>query len=235
MESLLDFAGGPLFRFSFAIMGLGLIRLIVLSIINGYEAKAKGADKAIPNAYVKKMTIGFLLPIRAFRVKPFYSAISILFHIGLIFTPLFLLDHIMLFDSSVGFSWTGLALPKAVADYLTVITIITALSLLVIRVSNKYSRFLSRKQDVIWPILLIVPFITGFVCANFSISTASYNAFMLFHLISANLIFILIPFTKIAHCVLLPFGQWITARAWKFPSDAGEKVVMSLGKEGEQL
>lgn len=235
MESLLEFVSEPLFRFSFAVMGLGLVRLIVLSVINGYEAKAKGADKAIPNAYVKKMTIGYLFPIRAFRVKPFYSAISILFHIGLIFTPLFLMDHILLIDSSIGFAWTGLALPKIVADYLTIITILTALSLLIIRISNRYSRFLSRKQDVLFPLLLIVPFITGYVCANYSISTSSYNVFMLVHLLSANLIFILIPFSKIAHCVLLPFGQWITARTWKFPADAGEKVVLSLGKEGEQL
>ncbi len=235
MEELLNFAKGPLFRFSFAIMILGLIRLFALTIINGLSAKTKAKDKAIPGNYVKKFTLGYIFPFRAFRKKPVYSVISIIFHFGLLLTPILLIDHNLLFDSSIGFSLLGISISKGVADFLTILTIISALLLLTLRLSNETSRFLSRKQDFLWLILLIIPFSTGLVCAQIAVNPSTYNFFMFIHILSGCAIFILIPFTKIAHCVLLPLGQWITARAWKFPPEAGEEVEISLGKQGEKL
>lgn len=235
MNEFLEFAMGPLFRFSFAIMCFGLLRLVYLTLANGFEAKSKGSDKVIPTGYVKKMTLGFIFPIRAFRKKPFYSVVSILFHMGLLITPIFLFDHALLFSNSIGFSWLGITLSKSIADLLTIITIITGIVLLFMRASNKMSRFISRRQDYLWLVLLVIPFFSGLICAQFSVKPSTYDFFMLIHVLSGCLIFILLPFTKIAHCVLLPFGQWITARAWKFPADAGEKTIITLGKEGEPV
>jgi nitrate reductase gamma subunit len=235
MDNLLEFAKGPLFRLSFAIMALGMIRLIYLSIINGLEAKAAASDKKIPMKYIKKLTFGFLLPIRAFRTKPLYSFVSILFHIGLLITPILLFDHALLFENSLSFSWVGITLSKEVADALTILTIVAGFALFLLRSSNNASRKLSRKQDFIWPILIIVPFITGFVCSNATLGPDAYKAFILIHILIAELIFILLPFTKIAHCVLIPFGQWITARSWKFIPQGPEQVTIALGKEGEKL
>ena len=235
MNELLEFAKGPLFRFSFAILCLGLLRLLLLTLINGFEAKSKGSDKNIPSGYVRKMTIGFIFPIRAFRKKPFYSVVSILFHLGLLITPIFLFDHALLFDNSIGLSWLGITLSKPIADILTIITIIAGLLLLIMRAGNRISRAISRKQDYLWLVLLIIPFFTGLLCAQFALSPDTYNLFMLLHILSGCLIFILLPFTKIAHCILLPFSQWITARAWKFPAATGDDVAITLGKEGEPV
>lgn len=235
MESLLEFARGPLFRFSFAVLILGLIRLVVLAIINGLEAKGRAKDTKIPKHYVRKLTWGYVFPFRSLRVKPFYSIISILFHIGLLATPLLLWDHAWLFEVSTGLGWTGITLGHETANWLTIITLVTGILLLLLRASTKESRFLSRKQDFLWPILLLIPFVTGYICANSAIEPATYNGYMLVHVLSGNIIFILIPFTKIAHCVLMPLSQWITARSWKFPPEAGEQVAMSFGKENEEL
>lgn len=235
MEELLAFAKGPLFRFSFAIMLLGLGRLLILTVINGFEAKSKAKDKQLPEHYVRKLTIGYVLPIRSLRVKPLYSVVSILFHVGLILTPLLLFDHALLFKESIGFSWIGISLAKETADFLTILTIATAFILLIMRATSKTARFLSRAQDYWWLIILTIPFATGLVCSQTAVSPDAYNAFMLVHILSAEIIFIMIPFTKIAHCVLMPFGQWITARSWKFAPEAGEEIVASLGKEGEKL
>lgn len=235
MEELLDFVKGPLFRFSFSIMILGLIRVFFLSLINGFEAKQKAKDKTIPKNYVTKMSLGFLFPLRAFRTKPFYSIVSILFHIGLLFTPILLFDHALLFQNSIGISWIGLTLSKQVADWVTILTVITGITLLILRVSNRASRFISRKQDYLWPLLLLIPFISGFVCSQVETTPDTYNIFLLIHILGGCLIFILIPFTKIAHCILLPLSQWVTARAWKFPQDTGENVLKELGREGKSL
>lgn len=235
MDALIEFAKGPLFRLTFAIMLLGLFRLIVLSIINGLEAKGKAKDKAIPLNYVRKLSWGFIIPIRSLRVKPLYSIVSIIFHIGLILTPILLFDHNLLFENSIGFSLIGLSLSKNVADILTIVTVITGLILLIMRASTKESRFLSRKQEYLWLVLIIIPFLTGIIISQTSVSPDTYQFFFLLHLLSGALIFVLIPFTKIAHCVLMPIGQWITARSWKFTHEGGEFVTISLGKEGEKI
>ncbi len=58
---------------------------------------------------------------------------------------------------------------------------------------------------------------------------AAYQSLMLLHVYSADLIMLLIPFTKIAHCVLAPLSQVVTAMAWKFPAGAGDRVAATLG------
>ncbi len=235
MSEWLEFAKGPLFRFSFAVMLLGLARLLFIAIRDGFEAKAKARDKELPSAYVRKLTVGFVLPIRAFRVRPVFGFISVVFHIGLLATPILLFDHNLLFQRSIGASLIALSLPKNAADVLAAITIISATLLLLTRIFDEKTRFISKKQDYLWLILLLIPFVSGFVCANLDVSPSAYNYFLLAHILSGEIIFIAIPFTKIAHCVLAPLSQWITARAWKFPPEAGEKVLESLGKEGEKL
>lgn len=52
---------------------------------------------------------------------------------------------------------------------------------------------------------------------------------MLIHIFSANLIMVLIPFTKVAHCILIPLSQFVTGIGWKFPLGAGDKVIETLG------
>ena len=48
MDALLDFATGPLFRLTFAIMLLGLIRILILDLYGMYEAYRRAGDKTIP-------------------------------------------------------------------------------------------------------------------------------------------------------------------------------------------
>jgi nitrate reductase gamma subunit len=52
---------------------------------------------------------------------------------------------------------------------------------------------------------------------------------MLLHLLSANTVMLLLPFTKIAHCVLQPMSQLVTALSWKFVPGAGDRVAATLG------
>jgi hypothetical protein len=52
---------------------------------------------------------------------------------------------------------------------------------------------------------------------------------------SANIVMILVPITKISHCVLLPLTQLVSEVAWHFPPDAGSKVAAALGKEGDPI
>ena len=230
MQSLLDFFSGPVFRLSLAIMVLGIIRIVFLTLYGAFRAYLRAGDKTLRWKYIFRYTIYWLFPVnKIFKYRPLYSIVSIIFHIGLILVPLFLLSHIQLWEKSLGVKWISLS--KYWADLLTLTTIITGLILLIVRLSTVSSRFLSRKQDYIWPVLLIIPFITGYLGTNAGLNPTAYQILMLLHFISADIIFILIPFTKVAHCILIPFSQLVSAQGWRFPANYGYEVAKTLGRE----
>lgn len=234
MERLLDFAGGPLFRLTFAIMVLGLLRVLLLDIWGMIEAYYRAGDKKIPWGLTILRTFEWIVPVkRVMHRRPVYSVVSILFHAGLLVVPIFLFAHVQLWESAIGIGW--ITLSPTWADILTITTIVFGLILLVMRSANAGSRHISRKQDYIWPTVLIVPFITGLVCSNLAISPAAYQAFMLVHILSAEAIFVMIPFTKIAHCVLMPLSQMVMVLAWKFPARVDDDVCETLGKKGAKV
>jgi nitrate reductase gamma subunit len=231
MAALLEFVRGPLFRLCLAIMLLGLARILFLDILAVFKAYKKTGDKKMPWRLIISRTWEWIFPVKRlsnnFQV---YSVLSILFHIGLILVPIFLFAHIQLWKESIGISWP--ALPYSWAFWLTISTIVFAVALFAGRLVIKQARMLSRKQDYLWLILLLIPFVTGFICANLNISPQSYQFFMLVHILSGELIFILIPFSKIAHCVLAPFSQVVSALAWKFPPETDDDISTTLNKKG---
>ena len=231
MEALLEFTKGPLFRLTFAIMVLGLLRILFLDLVGMYEAYRKAGDKCIPWKLTIGRTLLWLFPVkRVFNHRPLYSIFAILFHIGLIVTPLFLFAHVQLWKSALGFGW--FSLPREWADILTFIALGGGLAIFIGRVGWRKSRAISRKQDYLWPLLLIIPFITGYFCMHSNLTPRAYDICMLIHILSAELIFVAPPFTKIAHCVLQPLSQLISVLAWKFPASVDEDVCATLNKKG---
>ncbi len=234
MEQLLEFARGPLFRLTFTIMVLGLARILIIDIIQAIEAYRRAGDKNIPWKNVIIDSLTWLIPVkRIYRNRPVYSIISILFHIGLLLVPIFLYAHVILWQDYLAIPW--LTLSYEWAYWLTILTIVAAAGLLIGRIASNSSSYISRKQDFLWPVILMVPFVTGFLCAHAGLGPKVYQVSMLVHILTAELIFILIPFTKIAHCVLMPLSQVVVAIAWKFPADTDEKIAVTLNKKGEPV
>lgn len=231
MQSLIDFARGPLFRFCFTIMSLGLLRAMLLDIYGIYKAYRRAGDRQIPWNLVLSRSLEWAFPVRKlFKEGDVYSFVSVLFHICLIVAPVFLFAHIELIRNSIGIMWPSLSFK--LEFWLTLSAIILLSCLLILRLAKRSIRFLSRREDYLWLILLLFPFTTGFVCANINISAGLYQFLMAVHILSADLIFVLIPFTKIVHCVLAPFSQLVDVLAWKFPGRSDEDIAMTLNKKG---
>ncbi len=228
MDAWLDFGRGPLFRFCFVLMILGLGRIFILSIIGLVENYRRNPDKIVPYKELINKTFSWLLPVnRLWKKRPAYSTVSFLFHVGLILVPLFYGAHVLLWKKSVGFAWFSIS--QTLADVLTIAVIVGGIVLFLMRALYSPARALSRKQDYIWPLLLVIPFLTGYICAHWIISPGAYQWMMLIHIYSANLIMAMIPFAKIAHCMLLPLSQLVTSLSWKFPAGAGDRVIETLG------
>jgi hypothetical protein len=230
MEQWLEWARGPVFKFAFLLMVLALARNVVVEAVEIILAIRRAGDKNIPYKVVFKTTIDWLIPFKKMGVnRPVYSVMSVVFHVGLILTPIFLLPHIELWERGLGIAWPSI--PHALADALTLVTIAAAIGLLAGRLSNRESRRISRVQDLVIPAMLVIPFITGFFAMHPAWNPADYNLVMFIHVMSANVIFVMIPFSKLGHIVLLPATQLVSEVGWRFPAESGDDVARALKKE----
>jgi len=233
MESWLEWARGPAFMFALTFMVLGLLRHVVLTAWEVARAMQRAGDKTMPYRKVCVTTLKWLFPIGKVRDRPLVSLTSVAFHVAVIVVPLFLAGHIALVSRGLGVSWP--AIPNALASALTVIAVVTAVALVIQRLASGPTRALSRFQDYALPLIVAVPFASGFLVMHPATNPLSYEAMLFVHVMSANLVLVLTPVTKLSHIVLLPSVQLVSEVAWHWPPDAGSKLAVALGKEDEPI
>jgi nitrate reductase gamma subunit len=233
MDLWIDMARGPLFRISLVIMVLGLGYRLGVTVVQIITAWHRASDRRLPAGDIAAATIGWLLPIRLLRSRPVYSAASFLFHVGVIVVPLFLVGHVALLSGVVPPGWPSL--PPMLADFLTLSCIAALLVLLAGRIVVRPARKLTRPQDVLVLLVLVLTVGFGFFAAHPTTSPFPARAMVLLHVLGGDLVLIMIPTTKIAHCVLYPFTQLLFQLGWHFPADTGRHVAIALRKENEPV
>lgn len=154
-----------------------------------------------------------------------FSTISYLFHVGVILVPVFLIDHIVLWEKLLGFNLPAISI--GLADFLTLFTIACTLVLLGFRIFGRRQRAMSRHMDYVLLLLILIPFTTGYMASHPNVNPFRWEPVMLIHLLSAELLFVIIPFTKLAHIVLFAFDR-ISAVHWQLRPGAGDKVAKAL-------
>jgi len=230
MESVLQFAKGPLFVFTFTFMVLGLARHVLLNAVQVFECVRRLSYRQFNVRENLKQLVSWLFPFNHIRRhRPFVSACSFLFHVGLLIVPLFLVEHIALWLGAISFGWPAIPLP--LAELLTLTTIVTGVILLLVRVLDRNASALSEPIDYFLLLAILAPFVTGFMALHPWLNPLSYNAMMLIHVLSAELVFVLLPTTKLAHSVLFAFDRFSSEVFWKMPVGAGAKVARELRGE----
>jgi nitrate reductase gamma subunit len=234
MQTLIYFGRGPLFRFAVAVAVLGLLRYAVLSAWGVRQTLRKAGDKRLVFGQVILRTFVMLNPVRYFSGNRWlYSLISAAFHVGLILVPIFFLGHVRLWRRGIGIGWP--ALPGSVADVLTILTLATGVLLFIGRASSRASRGISRPQDWLLPPLIAFEFLTGYLLAHPGSNPFGLDLTTLVHVGVGDLLLLVTPFTKIAHCAMLPFSQLVLEMAWRVVPGVGHDVLKTLGKEGQPI
>jgi nitrate reductase gamma subunit len=229
----LEWARGPAFIFSFSFMILGLVRHLALTFWEISRAWRRAGDKTLPFRQIGQSTLQWLFPAGRILQNPLFSLTSMVFHIAILVVPVFLAGHVALWLRSTGLSWPPI--PNALADVLTIVAVMAALALVVQRLSAKSTRALSRFRDYALPLIIALPFVSGFMVMHPAYNPFSYSAVLFVHVMSANLVMVLIPLTKLTHAVLLPGVQLVSELGWHWPADAGSRLAVTLGKEGEPI
>ncbi len=233
MESWLEWARGPAFLFALAFMLLGLARHVTLTMWEVTRAMYRAGDKTLPYRQIFMATLKWLFPVEKLRDRLFLSLTSVSFHIAILIVPIFLGGHMALWARGLGISWP--AIPNHLADVLTMVAIITAVTLVIQRAAARPTRALSRFQDYAIPLMVAVPFVSGFLVMHPATHAFSYEAVLLVHVMSANVLLLLVPITKLSHMALMPVVQLVSEVAWHWPADAGSKLAVTLGKEDEPV
>jgi len=234
MNEWLLWARGPMFRFAMLLMVLGVLRLVVLSLLNLAAVARRSGDKRFPVAAVLRGTAGYLFPTRgAVTGHPIFTLSSVIFHLAVIITPIFLGAHILLWQRGLGLSWPALAQP--LADAVTLAGIVAGVVLIVQRISVRASRELSRLQDYLLPVLITIIFATGYLALHPASNPLSYDAVMLIHVVCGNLLLIALPFSKLSHAMLFPITRLVSEMGWHLAPDAGQRVAVALHKEDQPI
>jgi nitrate reductase gamma subunit len=233
MEALIDWARGPAFAFALAFMLAGMLRHMLVTLWEMRKTMRRAGDKSLAYGPALKATLRWLFPLGKLRHQFLFTLSSLLFHVAILVVPLFLAGHIALWARGTGLSWP--AIPGSLADILTVIAVVAGVALVVQRLAARATRALSRLQDYALPLLVALPFASGFFLVHPNLNPFSFSATLLVHIMSANLILVLMPITKLTHAVLLPSAQLVSEMGWRWPADAGTRVGIALDKQDEPV
>lgn len=206
MYAFMEFITGPMVWISFILCGLGLI-VRTLSLIMLARKKESFIFRFLSFKYGFRSLFVWMIPYlpKSARNQPVFYGVSYLFHIFLISVPLLLLAHITLFEESFNVSWWGYS--DTIADVLTVLVIIALIFFAVRRVIVAEVKFLTDWTDYAFILLVAAPFITGFIAYH---QFFAYRWMVIFHILSSELVIILIPFTRLFHMILAPFSRAYT-------------------------
>jgi nitrate reductase gamma subunit len=136
------------------------------------------------------------------RNQPFFTFMVFVFHLTLLAVPLFLNAHNILWDEAFGISlWS---IPEVLADLMTIALVVSVIFLFARRIIRAEVRILTETWDYILLILTAAPFITGFLAYH---QWGPYETFLILHILFAEILLILIPFTKLSHMILFFFTR----------------------------
>jgi nitrate reductase gamma subunit len=202
-------------------MVLGSVRLIIMVVADTMRMNRLANRAGNGEVECAAETMKWILPLRLFNTPRYlFSAVSFLFHAGILIVPLFLLEHIILVKRAIGFGWPQL--PGIAADVLTLAVIFSGMILIGFRILSPAGRRVSRLSHYLSTALVVVVFATGFLATN-AYNPVSYETVMIAHSMLGNLLMAAIPYTRFSHAILFPFARFVTLAGWRFPSIGGKQ------------
>jgi hypothetical protein len=244
VSTALELVQGPVFRFAFALMVLGFLRLALIQVSEAAAARLVGSDRSLFRAKLMLRVRWWLAPHLVLR--PVWaggagwslyhlglSFFSLVFRVGAIVVPAFMTAHVHLWKRGLGISWP--ALPAGVGDTISILTIAAGFTFFFGRL---YSPLL-RKTEPTWsfltPLILIAPFVTGVLAMHPTWSPIRYQVMLLLHVLSACLVFVLLPFARLLSFMHCPIARWVPQAAWREVPPVQRGVETRVTRESEMV
>lgn len=207
-----DYVRGPLVWVAMLVFVIGtvyqVVRFFMLSreVTRLYHVPSLQKKYGVNQKSFIKRIIAFFKKAKytVLAVHPTTIAVSTLFHASLVIVPLFLLGHNELIELAIGVSLPSLS--EKASDILTVIVLLCCAFFLIRRIALTRVRALSGLSDFLVLALAILPFLSGFLAFH---QVFDYRTMMIVHMLSGELMLMVIPFTKLIHMIFFFLNRFL--------------------------
>jgi len=199
---LLEFARGPALTFAITVFIAGVVfRIVSLLLMWRTRDSSSGRGKERPVLLAALREIGRRMwPESVYKRQTLFQLINgYVFHIGLAIIVFLLLPHILFFQDLLGVYWPHL--PNNLIYAVSVITAVSLIAALLMRISNPVQRIISTFDDYFSWLVTFLPVITGLVATSHL--GARYETLLGLHILSVALMLIWLPFGKLMHWFLV--------------------------------
>jgi nitrate reductase gamma subunit len=205
---LLQWVRGPGLNIAVGIFLLGVIWRLVEVYSLGRKPDLSAPRHAAGASGLHTVFRRSLPPPGMMKRSPVSYIGGYVFHIGLAVIVFFYAPHIKLIDSLIGISWP--ALPSQVVDLVTVITLVAMLVMLVDRITKPVKRYLSGFDDYFSWAVTFLPVLTGYMAVKHVL--LPYTTMLALHILSVELLLVVLPFTKLFHAFALFGSRWYNGK-----------------------
>jgi len=216
-EAFLAWTRGPGMQVALGIFFLGITIRIVEMLMIGRKPDLAVARKSGTAAGWRTIFHRSLPTPGMVKREPLVFLGGYIFHVGFFLVLLFSVPHIELFHGVWGYRWPGL--PRWLIDISAILSIGALVALLVHRLVDPVRRFLSRSGDYFSWAVTILPLVTGYFATHHMV--LPYTQMLAVHILSVELLLVVIPFTKLIHTFTLFLSRWYNGAI------AGRKGVAS--------
>ena len=203
IDFLYDLVRGPLVWIAFALFILGSVyRLFTMY---NMAKKEKVVFPYMDFKFGMRSIFHWMIPYASMnmRMRPFFTAMSFLFHICLFLTPIFVFAHIALWNINWGISWWYIS--DSIANIMTILVVIIGIGFLFRRIADPMVRKISTYKDYVFNLAVLSPFIFGLL-AYYHVFNAEKTIETL-HILSGCIWLGMIPFTRASHMIFFPFTR----------------------------
>ena len=151
----------------------------------------------------------WILPLGSYnaRLNPVMAIVTWVFHLCLLFSPIFLLAHVVMFETAwnVGL-WP--TLPDQAADVMAFAVLAGCVFFLLRRLTLAQVKFVTSGNDFFILAVVCLPFLTGVLAYH---QVGDYRTLLTLHMLAGELMLALLPFTRLAHAIYALFVRGYTA------------------------
>ena len=209
-------------RGSGLLLALGICIFGVILRVAEILALGRKADFAVPRPNSvgsgwRTILSRSLPPPGMLRRAPLTYIGGYVFHIGMAVTVFFFVPHIEFFRGLFGLRWPSL--PNPLVDVASMAAILALLALLAGRFVDPVKRLLTDVGDCSAWALTFIPLVSGYAAYHHMFE--NYTLTLALHILSVELLLVVLPFSKLFHVFSLFMARWYNGEI------AGRKGVAS--------
>lgn len=203
MQDVYLFVSGPLAWAAWTIFILGSIYKIG-STLNTARKKDKVLLNYVSFRYGMRSIINWSIPFNTvnMRLNPVFTGIAFFFHIAFFALLIFVSAHQIMIEEGFGIGW--FTIPDFVADIIAFAVIGACIFFGVRRVVRPEVNYVTDWTDFALLSLVAAPFVTGVLAYH---QLGDYMLMVVLHMLSAELLLVAIPFTRLSHMLLAPLTR----------------------------